>query len=274
MSLQAVERLRHLLQGRVSTEVRSNDPDDGDGSADIFLCHSAILGSYALWDGPRYAAEVVLRRRRTAERQRPILIFGLHSIERVRAQPEGKILGFPVVQYLSYDATNEEIARALRIAFDARDHPVPDDAVACDTLALLGVLGAVRHLLENRRVLLWSKLSAAQKNARQLFDGTADAPAFCTPVQRRMLERLWSYEQLCAARLDDGSRIRSIRAEMDRLESLWEESRGAVGGDENVLAEYAARAPRLSTIFEQMIESTGTLIDDLTALEGALKRGG
>ena len=162
----------------------------------IGFCHWHRDGKFDLWAGFQDALETLQSSSAKGESPPPTLIFGLHSPEQLENFPdETKVLEWPGVQYLRYDADDATLAKAVQSCLLGSTEPVPEYLFV--TVADITRLSSeIRHWLENRLRNTSGALydfEAAERGEIRLHPNYLE-PVAISSEHQAMLERFCTLE--------------------------------------------------------------------------------
>ena len=191
----------------------------------IGFCHWHRDGEFDLWAGFQDALEKLQSSSAKREIPLPMLIFGLHSLEQLKKFPdETKVLKWPGVQYLRYDADDATLAKAVQRCLQGSTEPVPDCLfVTVGDITLLS--SEVRHWLENRLRNTNGALhdfEAAKRGEIRLHPNHLEPVPAISNEHQATLERFCSLEPHVLRLAPEASGLRKFSVAIGNFQSHWQ----------------------------------------------------
>lgn len=190
----------------------------------IGFCHWHRDGEFGLWARFQDALETLQSSSAKGESPPPTLIFGLHSPEQLEKFPdETKVLKWPGIQYLRYDADDATLAKAVTDCLQGCAEPVPECLFATvDDITRLN--SEIRHWLENRLRNTSGALydfEAAERGEIQLHPNYLE-PVAISSEHQAMLERFCTLEPHVLRLAPKASRLKTFSAAIGKFQSHWQ----------------------------------------------------
>lgn len=263
-------RLSALYPGCVTARTTTTMPA-------IRFCHRLQSGEGKAWGGlSELLFDLVINRE--SETLHGALLFGFLSkgfaLEDERL---AKIVQWPGVRYLTYDATDEQLLNAGRAAIEGSMQPLPNWVEIEAFNDLLRMSSEVRHWLENRRTNVRGMLvdfrGAVRKDELSAFH-LISQPAVSEQHQQT-LNRLWAFDRLVSEFASANHGIGALREAIAEVEGVWsafELSRAVCRAAVQKGALGSAEVEAVVTKLEKVAIAVSSAIQATHILDAALAR--
>jgi len=219
------DNLDSCYRGRITTLLASTGEQDEVSRLAIGYCHWAGTGKHAPWTGFRAVLQELQVTSAAGGLLRPTLIFGFHSRDRVRGQPDAAVLEWPGADYLRYDATDAELLATVQRIIEGAKAPMPVGLLPT-VKDILRAASEVRHWLENRLRNTQGTLVDFQNAARgsmQLHEAHLERTVPISQAHRQMLDRLWALEAAAERFAPQSGGFAPMKAAIAEFETQWHE---------------------------------------------------
>ena len=209
-----------------STGSASNDSKDTHPIPLIGFCHWHRNGEFDLWAGFQDALETLQTSSAQGKPASPMLIFGLHSPEQLKKFPdETKILKWPGIQYLRYDADDTALAKAVQRCLRGSTEPVPE-CLFVTVGDITRLSSEIRHWLEGRQKNTNASLydfEAAERGEIRLHPNHLDPVLAISSEHQAMLERFEALEPHILRLVPEAGELKTFSAAIENFQSHWQE---------------------------------------------------
>ena len=263
-----IAELEDAYRKRVMDSLPGTNSEPSTTHPIIGFCHWHRDGEFDLWAGFQDALETL----------QPTLLFGLHSPEQLKKFPdETKVLKWPGVQYLQYDADNATLAKAVQSCRQGSTEPVPE-CLFVTVGDITRLSSEIRHWLENRlrntNGALHDFEAAERGEIRLHLDHLGPVPAISNEHQAT-LERFCSLEPHVLRLAPEASGLKKFNAAIENFQSHWqtlETAKKALRNSPSVehsgpaVSQMIEAQERSRDALENAIEATRDLDNELTGV--------
>ncbi len=220
-----VAELEDAYRKRVMDFSRGTSSESNDTYPVIGFCHWHRNGEFDLWAGFQDALETLQTSSAKRKSPPPMLIFGLHSPEQLKKIPnETKVLKWPGIQYLRYDADDTALAKAVQRCLRGSTEPVPECLfVTVEDITRLS--SEIRHWLENRLRNTNGALhdfEAAKRGEIRLHPNHLEPVDAISSEHQATLERFRSLEPHVLRLAPKADGLKKFSAAIGNFQSHWQ----------------------------------------------------
>lgn len=216
---------KRVVDSLLGTNTESHDTQYIPPLPVIGFCHWHRDGEFDLWAGFQDALETLQVCSAKGESLPPMLIFGLHSPEQLEKFPdEIRVLKWPGVQYLRYDADDETLAKAVTDCLQGSTEPVPE-CLFVMVKEITRLNSEIRHWLENRLRNASGALydfEAAERGEIRLHPNHLEPVLAISSEHQAMLERFCTLEPHVLRLAPQASGLKTFSAAMENFQSHWQ----------------------------------------------------
>ena len=154
-----------------------------------------------------------------------MLIFGLHSPEQLEKFPdETKVLKWPGIQYLRYDADDTALAKAVQSCLRGSTEPVPE-CLFVTVGDITPQISEIRHWLENRLRNTNGALhdfKAAERGEIRLHPNHLEPVDAISSEHQAMLDRFRALESDMLRLVPEAAGLKTFSAAIGNFQSHWQ----------------------------------------------------
>ena len=187
----------------------------------IHFSHWDPKSGHTLWGGFRAALDTLQR----SNAPPPMLIFGLHSPEQLEKFPdETKVLKWPGIQYLRYDADDTALAKAVQSCLRGSTEPVPE-CLFVTVGDITPQISEIRHWLENRLRNTNGALhdfKAAERGEIRLHPNHLEPVDAISSEHQAMLDRFRALESDMLRLVPEAAGLKTFSAAIGNFQSHWQ----------------------------------------------------
>lgn len=225
-----IEELEDVYRKRMRNLSCSKDSDSNDmrythSISLIGFCHWHRNGEFDLWAGFQDALEKLQSSSAKREIPLPMLIFGLHSPEQLKKFPdETKVLKWPGVQYLRYDADDATLAKAIQSCLQGSTELVPE-CLFITVGDITRLSSEIRHWLENRLRNTKGALldfEATKRGEIRLHPNHLESVLAISSEHQATLERFCSLEPHVLRLAPNADGLKKFSAAIGNFQSHWQ----------------------------------------------------